>query len=474
MFKNIFLKYFSIVSLLVLGALLLSAIAQAVVGGRYWVSDKRELLTDNAETVAQFLSDNAVQGPSNNYYLPDTLSPAIGHLANIASEQILITDKDFHILLCSEQPHCSHRGKTLPLAAQEALHDNEFFTVGKLGNLYADNYYTVGVPLIKDGPVMGYVLVSSPADDMRQYILDNLYVSLICGLAVLMVIFVVLYIFTYRQVRPLKQMAVATRQFSKGNFSYRIQVKGQDEVAELANALNGMAVSLSSEEDARRSFVANISHELKTPMTTIAGFVDGILDGTVPPEKHDYYLQIVSGEIKRLSRLVRAMLDLSRIESGELTLHPTTFDLTELIGSSLFSFEQTIEQKRLSIEGLEDCDMLSVSGDYDLLRQAVYNLVENAVKFTNEEGTISFRLNHQNGRTFCIIRNTGDGIPSTELPHIFERFYKSDRSRSIDKTGTGLGLYLVKCIIGLHGGEIAVRSVEHEYCEFVFWLPDAR
>ncbi len=474
MFKNIFLKYFSIVSLLVFGALLLTAITQAVVGGRYWVSDKREMLTQNAETVAGFLSDNAMQGSSDNYYLPDTLSPAIHHLANVAGEQILVTDKNFHILLCSEQPPCPHRGSVLPDTVQTTLYDNDLFTVGKLGNLYADNHYTVGVPLVKDGRTMGYVLVSSPAGDMREYILDNLRVSLICGLAVLMVIFVVLYVFTYRLVRPLKQMAIATRQFSKGNFSYRIRAKGQDEVAELATALNGMAISLSSEEDARRNFVANVSHELKTPMTTIAGFVDGILDGTVPPEKHDHYLQIVSDEITRLSRLVRAMLDLSRIESGQLTLHPTTFDLTEIIGSSLLTFEQTIEQKCLSIGGLEDGEPLSVSGDYDLLQQAVYNLVENAVKFTSEGGTVSFRINRQNGRVFCIIRNTGDGIPATELPHIFERFYKSDRSRGIDKTGTGLGLYLVKCIIDLHGGEITVRSVEHEYCEFVFWLPDTR
>ncbi len=474
MFKNIFRKYFSVVSCLVLGALLLSAVTQALVSSRYWVNNKREMLSQNAETVAEFLSDNAVRGPSNNYYLPDSLSPAIRHLASIANEQILITDKDFQILLCSEDGACPHRGKVLPDTTQQTLKNNNYFTVDKLGNLYTDTHYTVCVPLQKDGPVMGYVLVSARADDMLRYIGDNLRVSLVCGLAVLMVVFVVLYILTYRMVRPLKQMAIATRQFSQGNFSYRVRVKGQDEVAELATALNGMATSLSSEEDARRSFVANVSHELKTPMTTIAGFVDGILDGTIPPEKHDHYLQIVSDEIKRLSRLVRAMLNLSRIESGELTLHPTSFDLTELIGTSLITFEQTIDKKDLAIEGLEDCGPLTVNGDYDLLQQAVYNLVENAVKFTNEGGTISFRISQQDGHVVCVIRNTGDGIPSTELPHIFERFYKSDRSRSIDKTGTGLGLYLVKCIVDLHGGEIAVRSVEHEYCEFFFRLPNTR
>jgi signal transduction histidine kinase len=235
-----------------------------------------------------------------------------------------------------------------------------------------------------------------------------------------------------------------------------------------------MAVSLSSEEEARRSFVANVSHELKTPMTTISGFVDGILDGTIPPEKHAHYLQIVSGEVKRLSRLVRSMLDLSRIDSGQLKLHPVSFDFTQAVCASLLSFEQQIEQKQLTVEGLEDCEPQTVCGDFDLLQQVVYNLLENAVKFTNEGGTLSVRLYRETGRTFLSIRNTGEGIPSTELPHIFERFYKSDRSRSLDKSGTGLGLYLVKTIVNLHGGEITVQSVPHEYCEFVFWLPDCR
>ena len=209
----------------------------------------------------------------------------------------------------------------------------------------------------------------------------------------------------------------------------------QCEVAELASSLNNMAVSLSSVEGMRRSFVANVSHELKTPMTTIAGFIDGILDGTIPPDKRNYYLKIVSDEVKRLSRLVKSMLDLSRIDSGQMKLNPVRFDLTEVTCSALLSFERRIEEKNMTVEGLEDCPRMEVNGDFDLLGQVVYNLLDNAVKFTNEGGTLSIHITRRDGRVYCAIRNSGVGIPANEMPHIFERFYKSDKSRSLDKNG---------------------------------------
>ena len=475
MFKSIFLKYFSAVALILSFAFVLLTAVQAFVAGRYWISEKKELLTENAVTVSQFLSENARKGPSNKYFLPNTLSPTIHHFGSLADGHVLITDTELCILLCSDSVDCPHIGCKITALSENSFESGSAFTVGRLGGIYEQNQYTAGVPLLSQNEsVMGYVLVSDSAKAMQQYITDNLRVSFISGIAVLMLAFIVLYVITYRQVKPLRQMAAATRQFSRGDFSARIRVKGRDEVAELATALNSMAVSLSSEEEARRSFVANVSHELKTPMTTISGFVDGILDSTIPPEKHEHYLQIVSGEVKRLSRLVRSMLDLSRIDSGQLKLHPVSFDLTQTVCATLLSFEQQIEQKQLTVEGLEDCVPQMVCADFDLLQQVVYNLLENAVKFTNEGGVLSVRLYHESGRTFLAIRNTGEGIPSTELPHIFERFYKSDRSRSLDKSGTGLGLYLVKTIVNLHGGEIAVQSMLHEYCEFVFWLPDCR
>ncbi len=248
-------------------------------------------------------------------------------------------------------------------------------------------------------------------------------------------------------------------------------VTSNDEIGELATAFNNMAASLASGENMRRNFIANVSHELKTPMTTIAGFIDGILDGTIPPEREAYYLRTVSQEVKRLSRLVRTMLDLSRIDSGELRLRPARFDLTNTILVAILSFEKPIEEKRLEIRGLEDSQSLFVDGDPDMIHQVVYNLFENAVKFTNPGGYILVRVEDAPDRTTVRIRNSGHGIEPDEIRMIFDRFYKTDKSRSQDKNGMGLGLYIVKTIVHLHGGEITVSSIVDQYTEFSFWIP---
>ena len=184
-------------------------------------------------------------------------------------------------------------------------------------------------------------------------------------------------------------------------------------------------------------------------------------------------MKIVSDEVKRLSRLVRSMLDLSRIDSGELKMNTVRLNLTEVVGNVLVASEQRIEKKRLTITGLEDCERQEIDGDYDLMNQVLYNLLDNAIKFTDEGGNIHIRLYRENGRVYVSIRNTGEGIPPEEMPQIFERFYKSDRSRSLDKNGVGLGLYIVHTVVRLHGGEITVRSVQNDYTEFCFWIPES-
>ena len=266
-------------------------------------------------------------------------------------------------------------------------------------------------------------------------------------------------------------MSAAAKSFGDGDFSIRVPVTSNDEIGQLATAFNNMADSLSGSESMNRSFVANVSHELKTPMTTIAGFIDGILDGTIPPERQSHYLHIVSDEVKRLSRLVRTMLNLSRIDNGELKLRPNDFDISETVLSTVLTFEKSIDEKKIDIRGLDTLQPMQVHGDEDLLHQVVYNLIENAVKFTNTEGYISFNVSDSIDRIVVTIENSGSGIQSDELPLVFEKFYKTDKSRSQDKNGMGLGLYLVRTIIKLHGGDISVSSVVDEYTRFSFYIP---
>ena len=295
---------------------------------------------------------------------------------------------------------------------------------------------------------------------------------LIAAAAAFILAFVVVGLFSYRLVKPLRQMSAAAKSFGDGDFSIRVPVTSNDEIGQLATAFNNMADSLSGSESMNRSFVANVSHELKTPMTTIAGFIDGILDGTIPPERQSHYLHIVSDEVKRLSRLVRTMLNLSRIDNGELKLRPNDFDISETVLSTVLTFEKSIDEKKIDIRGLDTLQPMQVHGDEDLLHQVVYNLVENAVKFTNTEGYISFNVSDSIDRIVVTIENSGSGIQSDELPRVFEKFYKTDKSRSQDKNGMGLGLYLVRTIIKLHGGDISVSSVVNEYTRFSFYIPE--
>jgi len=268
-------------------------------------------------------------------------------------------------------------------------------------------------------------------------------------------------------------MSAAAKQFAIGDFSYRVKVRGCDELADLGIAFNDMADALDKTESSRASFVANVSHELKTPMTSIAGFIDGILDGTIPKEKQNYYLGLVSTEVRRLSRLVVAMLNMSKIESGEFQMKPNNYDISDQIIRILLTFEQKIEKKNIEIIGLEDLQPQYIVADPDMIYQVIYNLFDNAVKFTNEDGFIKVTLEDLGSQIRVSIKNSGAGIKAEELSRVFERFYKVDKSRSLDAKGAGLGLYIVKMMVEMHSGRIYAKSEDENTAEFVFTLPKA-
>lgn len=281
---------------------------------------------------------------------------------------------------------------------------------------------------------------------------------------------IVISLISRRITDPLKQIGEAAKEYAQGRFTVRVKVDGQDEITELSRAFNNMASSLAAHEENRNTFIANVSHDLRTPMTTISGFVDGILDGTIPPEDEKRYLETISAEVHRLSRLVNTLLEVSRLESGR-SMKVSDFNLTEKARQILISLMGKIETKKLDVEFEDGGTDIYVLADPDAIHQVLYNLLDNAVKFTQENGTIAIHISAVRGKKAQVrIRNTGEGIPAEEMAHIFERFYKSDRSRGLDKTGTGLGLYIVKTILDKHGESISVDSVVGSYTEFCFGL----
>ena len=307
--------------------------------------------------------------------------------------------------------------------------------------------YIVGTTIVSDGDVIGYTFAQTQTG-VQSLALAVIRIFLLSALACLMLAFICIWHLTKKMVTPLQQMSAAAKQFAIGDFSYRVKVRGCDELADLGIAFNDMADALDKTESSRASFVANVSHELKTPMTSIAGFIDGILDGTIPKEKQNYYLGLVSTEVRRLSRLVVAMLNMSKIESGEFQMKPNNYDISDQIIRILLTFEQKIEKKNIEIIGLEDLQPQYIVADPDMIYQVIYNLFDNAV-------------------------NSGAGIKAEELSRVFERFYKVDKSRSLDAKGAGLGLYIVKMMVEMHSGRIYAKSEDENTAEFVFTLPKA-
>ena len=261
--------------------------------------------------------------------------------------------------------------------------------------------------------------------------------------------------------QPIRDMASASRKFAEGNFDARVHRTGRDdEIGELIDSFNSMADSLQRTEQQRREFIANISHELKTPMTTIAGYADGILDGVISRSEERQYLAIISDESRRLARLVRRMLDVSQLQSMDLIMQKTPFDLSESMRRVLVSMEKKITGRGLDVDVDIPEDPVIVLGDNDLLTQVVYNLLENAAKFAAQGSTLFLGLEKRGEKAVVTVRNQGDTIPPEELPLLFERFHKSDKSRSQDKDGVGLGLYIVRTILEQHREKITAASAD--------------
>ena len=465
-------------SFLVLGTIL------TVVITNYWTNEKIRTLQNRADSVGNYLVEkilsNAPIDSSTTYFIDsddlDTIQRTLELFARDTDTDIFVTKTNGEAFIIQSNERIFYTNTIyMTDIVRETLMTGSYSGTGKLGDIYKSDRFIVARPLSYtqgrvDGNI-GVIIVTASGKDITSFTDMILRIFILSAVASLALSILAISIFSYNMVKPLKQMARAAKQFGKGDFSVRVKETTNDEIGELAVAFNNMADSLASSETTRKSFVANVSHELKTPMTTIAGFIDGILDGTIPPGKHNYYLHIVSDEIKRLSRLVHSMLNLSRIDNGELKINYNRFDLLTILVTTVITYEQELDKRNIEVRGLDSIGPKFVYGDKDLIHQVVYNLIENAVKFTDEGGYIEFDIKENSDKTVFRIKNSGQGIRKEELSLVFDRFYKTDKSRSRDKKGLGLGLYLVRSIIHLHGGEVKADSVYGEYTVFEFTLP---
>lgn len=482
--QSLFVKYFTVFFIMVFICFLVLGMTLTIFVSNYWTDQKKSLLQDNVSNVAQSSSkvlSSWLQDDAEGTIL--FISNSLATVSQAIDADVFVCDTEGGVILCKElitpglrvEPNGScavHDSYKIPKRVLNEAKKGGFYERGKLDGTFETSHLVVAEPILVHGEIIGYVFAAEPVSlQFKDYLYDVLRMFIFASLLALAIGFVVIYLFTVNLIRPLNEMSKATKAYATGDFSPRVRVRGEDELAELTTAFNQMAKALSIQETTRRSFVANVSHELKTPMTTIGGFIDGILDGTIPPEKQNYYLEIVSGETKRLARLVTAMLNMSKIEAGELQLQLKEFDLTQEIFSTMLNFEQIIEKKNITVQGLDTLRPTMICADRDMLHQVIYNLTDNAVKFT-QDGVIAVYVMQDANETVVSIRNTGAGISSEELSRVFERFYKVDKSRSYDVKGAGLGLYICKTIIEMHGGTIWARSAENEFTEFSFAIPN--
>ena len=473
--KSIYLRNFTAMAVLVFFCLMFISLSFVGIGRVHLVRVLRGDMVASAQEVAHMASAIGQKDSLDSWLLGMNMSAVSNSTANL----IFISNPEGAILRCSEKPtQCCHLGMTLSEKVLLQAKEQTEFGLTTLDGVFQDQRYVVSWPIDSeaDGSCQGYVFVSSSPDRIFGEWSAFLALASMVTLAVLFVFLLVTLVYSKRMARPLDEIAAASRKFARGDFSVRVRQEydSTDEMGALIDSFNKMADSLEVAEARRSEFIANVSHELRTPMTTIAGFADGILDGTIPPEEEKKYLVSIRDETRRLSRLVRDMLDVS--SARNMASDPkrrTVFDLNELVLQTLLSFEDRANQKNLDVDPQLPENNIMVVADKDAITRVIYNLLDNAVKFANPGSCLTLRLYKDEEKAYVAVRDIGETIPPDDLPFIFDRFHKSDRSRSLDKEGMGLGLYLVKAIINGHDEDIAVKS-EDGMTEFVFTLKLAK
>lgn len=471
--KSISSAYFSITAVVLVASILAMGFLQMYLSMEYFKTDKEKTLSDIV-TIASARTYAA--GQTNIHIWQDSdalksIQSSISLIGQSSGNLVFAANASGKIVLCSEGELCQHHGTIPEKILQQLDTQGSYFETGDLGGLTPHRFYTSARPLYSPNKeIIGYIFASADAAGMGVFVSDMFSSFVLSAGLMLLVASVLSILLTSRLTTPLRRIASAARKFGAGDFSVRVPLEGDDEVAQLAQTFNNMASSLERIDSSRASFMGNIAHELRTPMTTIKGFIDGMLDGTIPTDMQQHYLSLVSQEVGRLARLTQNMLDITKLEAGEYKVNASSYDIWETITAVVLSAEQRIEENHIQIEGFAPSKTM-VYADSDLVYQVVYNLFDNALKFTPPDGSISFSVTKQGCFVKVDITNTGEGIAEDSLPFVFDRFYKEDQSRGLNTKGSGLGLHICKVLINLSGGKIWAESKPGSWCRFSFILP---
>ena len=470
--KSSFTRSFTTAATILLLALTILGASFQYQVKEYLVGATVSSLEQDAQVISNLAAAYNVGGTLSNRELLLNLNV----VSQVTNADVVICDSDGYIILCSDAlSGCQHQGLQLNQEyLQKVFENGSDSATGHIDGLYEEERYVVSAPIVSNDTATGLVIVSVPTLTTGKTLNRISNIFLTAAVFVVLISVLAVTAFARRESKPLRDMAKAANDFAHGNLEARVRVEEDysEEVEELALAFNNMASSLQKSEYRRQEFVANVSHELKTPMTTISGYIDGILDGTIPPERRAHYLQIVSDETKRLSRLVRSMLDISQLqqEQGIPEEQKIHFDLEECAGQVLITFEKKINDKGINVDVDFPPHPVFTVANQDSITQVIYNMIDNAVKFCPRGGTLGLKIREGGSKAYVSVSNDGDTIPPEELPLVFDRFHKLDKSRSRNRDGWGLGLYIVKTIVCSHGENISVSSKDGK-TEFTFTMP---
>ena len=484
MFKSVFAKYISAFMLINVISIVLSVSIITLLVRDYDNDDKNRTLSNVAESTAEFVSESYELSSAEDFreYVGQNYERLMRVLQaiviNIDNINITVSDSTSDILLVYDSSSERQYEKTemnlghLPEDLTENIGEGPLSGNGTLDGFFTEkrSYYATGITT-SDGKITGIVLVYATSHAMDALLESMIKTIIMSSLWLMLAMLVAVYFISEKLISPLRSMSKAANEFGQGHFDVRVNVRGDDEVSQLAESFNSMADSMQRSEESRRLFLANVSHDLRTPMTTITGFIQSIQEGAIPQDKVPHYLDVISSEVKRLSRLVSSLMDITKIQAGERKFNKAPFDICEMAREIIISNEQRLEEKKLDVSFEVDEDNIYVNSDRDAVYQVMYNLCDNAIKFSREGGAYRIEIRVSENRVTFSIYNEGAGISEEDLPYIFDRFYKSDRSRGLDKTGVGLGLYISRTIMEQLGEKIWAESVAGEWCKFSFTMP---
>ena len=347
---------------------------------------------------------------------------------------------------------------------------NSFYTVGDFFGMFEDDMISAFAPITGSYKVKGYVIIHASMNKLQKSCDSLLNISYLTLAILFLLSLIILLFFTALVYIPLRKITHATEQYAIGNFRYDFQVDSEDEIGYLAASLAYMASEVAKSEDNQKHLVANISHDFRSPLTSMRGYLEAMLDGTIPPELHEKYLGVVLNETDRLTKLTNSLLTLNNLNTNGMILEKSHFDINQVIKNTAASFEGTCRQKLISIELVLTDEQMYVNADMVKIQQVLYNLVDNAIKFSHKNSSIKIETVEKSNKLMLSVKDYGIGIPKDSLKKIWNRFYKTDLSRGKDKKGTGLGLSITKEIIRSHNENINVISTEGEGTEFIFTL----